>query len=211
MPNLPKESFTLTGGCFCSAIRYTISVPSLEERPKIPSMPQREIHPPNEVTSHMPMISLDHCTSCRRSPGSIVECWFICPQSWITFSLLPRYTDNRTPSSPDEYIQPTTIGVLKGEEEVVEASWLRHFVKNEGCNRTFCGRCGTHLSFHYSGEPREMSKRAGWPPIFDVPVGTLDKESVEMEGFRPSYKVWLDEGIPWVKRLLEEGQKSLFD
>ena len=56
-----------------------------------------------------------------------------------------------------------------------------------------------------------MSKKAGWGPILDVAVGTLDEESVGMEGFRPSYKAWVEEGIPWVKRLLEEGQKSLSD
>ncbi len=44
-----------------------------------------------------------------------------------------------------------------------------------------------------------------WPNI----VGTLDEESVGMEGFRPSYKAWLEEGIPWVKRLLDDGEKSL--
>lgn len=82
---------------------------------------------------------------------------------------------------------------------------------NEHSNRTFCGRCGTHLTFHYSGEQREMTKKGGWGLIFDVAVGTLDNDSVGMEGFRPSYRAWLDEGIPWVKRLLEQGQKSLND
>jgi len=66
------------------------------------------------------------------------------------------------------------------------------------------------LTFHFSGEQREMGKRAGWSLIFDVPVGTLDKESVEMEGFKPSYKSWLDDGISWVKKLLD-GEKSLVD
>jgi len=84
-------------------------------------------------------------------------------------------------------------------------------VGNEHSNRTFCGRCGTHLTFHFTGEPREMSKRAGWGRILDIPVGTLDKESVEMEGFKPSYQGWIDDGIPWVKRLLKEGEKSLVD
>ncbi|CZR60219.1 uncharacterized protein PAC_10115 [Phialocephala subalpina] len=211
MPDLPKESFTLKGGCFCSAIRYTITIPPLEDRPKIPSFPAREIFPPTETSSHMPMIGIDHCTSCRHAPGSIFECWAIIPQSWITFSLLPNFTDHHQPSSPDDYINPTTLGVLKGEKEVLESTFLKHYVGNEHSNRTFCGRCGTHLTFHFSGEQRPMSKKAGWGPILDVAVGTLDEESVGMEGFRPSYKAWVEEGIPWVKRLLEEGQKSLSD
>ena len=54
-----------------------------------------------------------------------------------------------------------------------------------------------------------MTKKAGWGLIVDVAAGTLDKESVEMEGFKPSYKAWLEDGIPWVMKLLEEGEKSL--
>ncbi|KUJ11506.1 uncharacterized protein LY89DRAFT_688742 [Mollisia scopiformis] len=210
MPPLSKDPITLTGGCFCSAIRYTITIPSLSSRPKIPPMPSRELHPPTEISSHMPMISLDHCTSCRRAPGSIVECWLIMPQSWITFSLLPKFTDAHL-ASAEEYIQPTTIGLLKGEEEIIESTWLRHFEGNEGSHRTFCGRCGTHLTFHYSGEPREMSRKADWGAIFDVAVGTLDQESVEVEGLKPNYTGWAELGIGWVKKLLAEGEKSLVD
>lgn len=67
------------------------------------------------------------------------------------------------------------------------------------------------MTFHFTGPPREMFKKAGWGLIFDVALGTLDGESVVMEGLTPSYKAWIDEGIPWVKKLLEEGEKSLID
>jgi hypothetical protein len=126
------------------------------------------------------------------------------PLSWISFSLLPTST-----ASPDEHIQPETLELLKGERAILESTYLRHYEGNEGSHRTFCGRCGTHLTFHFSGEQRELSKKAGWGPILDVAVGTLDKESVEMEGFRPGHKGWLEYGIPWVVKLLEEGEKSL--
>ena len=91
----------------------------------------------------------------------------------------------------------------------MECTYLRHFEGNKDSHRTFCGRCGTHLTFHFSGGQREMTKKAGWGLIFDVAAGTLDKESIEMEGFKPSYKGWREDGIPWVVKLLEEGEKSL--
>ncbi|PVH69471.1 hypothetical protein DL98DRAFT_439009 [Cadophora sp. DSE1049] len=204
MSNLPKEAFTLTGGCFCKAIGYTISIPPLSERPKTPSMPQMEIVPPNEVSSHMPMVSLDHCTSCRRAPGTIVECWLIIPQSWISFSFLTIPAS----SPPLEHITPQTISVLKGEKKLLETTYLRHYEGNKDSNRTFCGRCGTHVSFYFGGEQRPMSKKAGWGPICDVPVGTLDQDGWGQK-VKPGYRAWVEEGIPWVRKLLEEGQKSL--
>lgn len=100
--------------------------------------------------------------------------------------------------------------MLKGEEEVLEASYLGHYESSKDTHRTFCGRCGTHLTFHFAGE-REVSKKAGWGLIFDVSAGTLDRECLAMEGFKATRQSWLDEGIPWVKDLLKYGEKSLFD
>lgn len=45
--------------------------------------------------------------------------------------------------------------------------------------------------------------------FFDVAVGTLDKESLEMEGFAPSMQVWDKDGISWVVKLINEGKKAL--
>lgn len=43
----------------------------------------------------------------------------------------------------------------------------------------------------------------------DIAVGTLDKESLEMEGFGPSIQFWHDDGVPWVVKLMKEGKKGL--
>ena len=47
--------------------------------------------------------------------------------------------------------------------------------------------------------------------FFDIAAGTLDKESVEMEGFRPAMQAWKDDGIPWAVKMVSEGKKSLLD
>jgi hypothetical protein len=47
--------------------------------------------------------------------------------------------------------------------------------------------------------------------FFDIAAGTLDKESVEMEGFGPVMQAWKDDGIPWAVRLVSEGKKGLLD
>ncbi|KAH7310000.1 Mss4-like protein [Rhexocercosporidium sp. MPI-PUGE-AT-0058] len=208
MSTLPETAFELKGGCFCSAIRYTISVPELEARPKIGSNPKTEIFPPNKVTERLPMISLDHCTSCRRIAGSIVESWFICPQSWVQFTLQPR----SDPSfSPDEILKPTMMECLMPDKALQDKTYLTYFSSSETANRTFCGKCGTHLTFYYSGPPGEMSTRGKWGPYFDVASGTFDREYLEMEGFKPSRRVWADDGIEWVNKLLKEGETSLKD
>lgn len=204
---LPETPFILTGGCFCSAIRYSISVPSLTERPLIiPAQPEAPLLPTNKVTERLPMITLDHCTSCRRVAGALVESWCIIPQHWMHFRLLPRHADFS--KSPDSVLTPSTAEYLTNKG-LQNTSYVTHLQSSEESNRTFCGKCGTHLTFFHSGPPGEMSKRGGWGPYFDVSCGSLDRESLEREGFRPDRQVWGDDGIEWVVRLVNQGSRSL--
>ncbi|PVH75770.1 hypothetical protein DL98DRAFT_518462 [Cadophora sp. DSE1049] len=209
MTTLPETAFQLKGGCFCSAIRYMISVPSLEARPKIPSDPKKEIFPPNKVSERLPMITLDHCTSCRRIAGTIIESWFICPQAWVQFTLQPRTTTGAGTTSPDESITPTMMEYLMPDKDLQDKTYLSYFSSSEDVNRTFCGKCGTHLTYYCSDAPGTMPTREHWGPYFDVAGGTLDREFLEMDGYRPNRYGWADDGISWVKRLLKEGEKSL--
>lgn len=203
MATLPETAFEIHGGCFCSAIRYTISVPDLESRPKIPTIPSMEMVPINKVTERLPMITLDHCTSCRRIPGAIIQSWFICPQAWVQFSLQPCHEKSDAP------IMPTTIDYLMSDKALQEKTYLTHFTSSAKSNRTFCGKCGTHLTFYHSGPQNPVAIREKWGPIFDVANGSLDREALEMEGFRPSRQAWQSDGIMWVKELLKDGEKTL--
>lgn len=94
---------------------------------------------------------------------------------------------------------------------IQEKTYLTYFSSSEESNRTFCGKCGTHLTFYNSGPPGKVAKEGKWGPYFDVASGTIDREFLEMEGFKPSRRVWDDDGIEWVKKLLKEGEGSLKD
>lgn len=206
MTSLPATPFTLTGGCFCSAISYKISVPELSARagvPKIFTAPA--LGPQNEVTERLPIITIDHCNSCRRIAGALAECWFICPQSWMQFSLLQKSSDAISELMTAR-LEPETLAVLKGDEELLKSTYLSHFSSSENVHRTFCGKCGTHLTFHFARGAKKGYEH--WPPIFDVAVGTMDKESLEMEGFGARRQGWQQDGIGWFQRLLKDGEEK---
>ena len=207
MATLLSTAFKLHGGCFCNAIRYTISVPELASRPIIPQHQIKLFGPQSEVNERLPIISLDHCNSCRRTSGVIVQSWFICPQSWVEFTLLLRLQGT---SGSAETIKLTTIDFLKPDVGLLERTFAMGFESSEDKYRTFCGKCETHLTFLNDGPNHALADKGNWGPYFDVALGTLDTDSLEMDGLRPYYLVWWKDGIDWVKRLVLEGEKSLF-
>ena len=206
MESLPAHAFDIHGGCFCKAVTYTVSVPALESRPFTRDPPVRPYGPQTETLKRLPIIALDHCNSCRRIAGSILECWFICPHSWTQFFLLLRSSSHPTSgalasSGQARQVKPSTQEVLTPDKDLEHETYLKGFQSSEGANRTFCGRCGTNLTFYWSGEDDPPD---GWGPHFDVAVGTLEKESVEMQGMRPGRESWWKDGIPWVQEMIGE-------
>jgi hypothetical protein len=202
---LPKTPFQLHGGCFCTAIRYTISIPELSRRKPLPQAAMtadRLLVPLNEVNERMPIITLDHCNSCRRVPGAIVHSWFLCPQEWVEFTVQPRES-----SDEKEAIKADSMTYLHEDKTLAERTYVTHFKSSEHSNRTFCGKCGTHVTLFKTGPLGPLQQALG--PFFDVAVGTLDKECLEMEGFMPTIQVWHDHGIPWAVKLVNEGKKGL--
>ncbi|OBT66121.1 hypothetical protein VE03_05129 [Pseudogymnoascus sp. 23342-1-I1] len=201
MAALPTTPFTLSGGCFCNAVKYTISVPDLESRPRIPNPPKLPLGPQSDVFRHLPIISIDHCNSCRRIAGTVIQSWFICLQRWTTFSLLSR---SSTGADDEARITPTTtVEVLRPGKEILEKTYLSYFSSSKDVHRTFCGRCGTGLTYHYSGENDELAAEDKWGPYFDIALGTLDEESTKLEGVRPTRHGHCDDGIGWVKEMVE--------
>jgi hypothetical protein len=208
---LPKTPFQLNGGCFCSAIRYTISVPELSERREIPKFgatPDRLLTPLNEVNERMPIVTLDHCNSCRRVPGVILDSWVICPPSWVEFTLQPRISSLESPDEKEPF-KVEALAYLMEATSWPERTYITHFKSSECSNRTFCGKCGTHLTFWFDGPKSPLRQALG--DFFDIATGTLDKESVEIEGFSPIMQMWADDGINWVTKLVNEGKKGLLD
>lgn len=222
MAFLPPQQLTLTGGCLCSAIRYKITVPSLASRPLIPNSLPTPIHPPasdgtSEVDTRFPVVDIDHCNSCRVNCGGLAQCWFICPQSWVEFTLQLRRPesesesaraaappDNKDAAAPTEaekvHYYPTAGVVSNPSADVLNATYLGHYPSSPNVHRCFCTRCGTGLTW-CSSEDRGPKWTLG--PMVDVAVGTLDRGSIELA--RPDRHGWWEDGVGWIKRLLTEG------
>jgi hypothetical protein len=229
MAFLPKEATTLKGGCFCKAIRYTIDIPSIEDRQLVPdALPTTISHDPTSALSTLfPLVSLDHCESCRRASGGIVQCWAICPAEWIHWRFLLRDQDAETNSGQetvsnfkhDENIEekphislstldavtPRTPkkGAIKTDTSNPSLSptaqtFITHVNSSPDAYRSFCARCGTNLTFFYDRPESSLM-----PPIVDITVGSLDSESLEK--IRPDRHGWWDDGTEWIKKLLREG------
>lgn len=121
--------------------------------------------------------------------------------------MLPR--DSHHPTSgvleieAKEKITLPTLEVLVPSEDLEDKTYLKGFSSSEGVNRTFCGRCGTHFTFHWKkGDDNETQKK--WGPYFNVAMGTFDKESLEIEGMRPTCQSWWEDGIKWVQEMIGE-------
>jgi hypothetical protein len=209
-PSVPAHAFTLRGGCFCNAITYTISIPELSLRPPKRTPPPHSDCPKSEETSqYSPLILFDHCNTCRRIAGAIVQAWFICPQAWITFSLLTSSTSSSSFSmDPNASIdgnrmERPTIEVVNPSAALLEQTHVRHFSSSKDVHRIFCGRCGTHLSYFYAGEKNPEKAK-----LCDIALGSLDRESLAMQGVQPRKHSWWGEGIGWVQKLLKSGEEG---
>ncbi|KUJ07228.1 uncharacterized protein LY89DRAFT_631807 [Mollisia scopiformis] len=186
MSPLPSGPFTLHGGCDCTAVRYTISVPAGTTTPS--------------EENRLLKIFFDHCNKCRRVSGALVQAWLSCPQEWLEWSVgstgpLPSEEKVRT------WVTTSTKDVLKS---VPGASPVANYASSPGVTRTFCGRCGTNLAYFYAGKGEPEAT-----PMIDIVLGSLDTESLEMEGMRPDRHLYWESGINWVKELVTGGDKSL--
>ena len=87
----------------------------------------------------------------------------------------------------------TAFGVAKGADaSAVEGTELRYYHSSEKVTRTFCGRCGTHLSFTESGY---------MGGLVDVVLGTVERGVLEERWMMPSRQCWCDAAMGWVRGL----------
>ncbi|KAH8690142.1 hypothetical protein BGW36DRAFT_390274 [Talaromyces proteolyticus] len=244
MAFVPKEATVLEGGCFCKAIRYTISIPAIADRPLVPrALPtsvgfdKGQADSPRTVPTNFPLVGLDHCQSCRQSSGAIIQCWFVCPAEWVRWSFLPRDDGKSAPLGPGErsVVAPEVasenlLPSMEASETAEESSridlstldavtprtpkkgatdpvsdvprtrdtYLTHWNSSPETYRSFCGRCGTTLTFFYD---RPVS--SPMPPLVDITVGSLDNASLER--IRPDRHLWWDDGTSWIQQLVRHG------
>jgi len=202
LPNKPQE---FTGGCSCSAIRYTIKIPALDQRPEAPgALPTPIDKKGHTITTRFPLIGFDHCLSCRRACGAPVQLWIIVPNSWASFTLQRRDADRAgsysDPFSPTEATAYTTSDFVQPSKEVLETTYLGVYESSPKTHRSFCTRCGTPLTYAFIGE-RPPSWNLG--PVMDIAAGTMDQESFEQ--IKPDRHLWWEDGTDWVKKELREG------
>ncbi|KAF5988824.1 hypothetical protein FBULB1_1282 [Fusarium bulbicola] len=196
---LPNEAVKVTGGCSCGAVRYRIDVPALEDRPLNPLTPPAfGIKLPGAMTCH--------CNDCRRSTSSFLAVGILdIPAPMLTVSAI-------SPSSESDIVSGRILNVLSDDYDTAKAdedrplyipamdvlratgetkTWLRffHSVKcTSDVSRSFCGRCGTQLCFHFKLEPKYCADGKlplGWRDSFHLYLGTLDREFLEKDWFNP--------------------------
>ena len=112
------------------------------------------------------------------------------------------------------HISPPTSEILAPfNTEITQTTYLTKFASSKGVSRTFCSRCGTHLTFveeKKTGMTKVAEERGlGWEAMMDVTVGSLDREGLEMEGLRPREVGFEEDGIKWLRSWLQEGEGSL--
>jgi hypothetical protein len=213
MAFLPHHAFPLTGGCLCRAIRYTISIPELSSRPLHPTAAPTPSQTPSgsfePTATRFPLIEIDHCTSCRLAAGSIIQSWIVCPKSWVIWKLISNtksddgeYNEPVSRPEEEEYTEYSSVDIIEPSRHLLNSTYLSHFTSSKDVHRAFCSRCGTSLTYCYTGP------KPGWTlpeRNFNVALGTLDKECMEMEGVRPERHGWWSDGVSWVKRMMRVG------
>lgn len=197
MAFLSSEAQTFTGGCLCSAIRYTISVPALLSRNVIhKALPTPINAQGDKVDTRFPFIFLDHCQDCRRASGAPLQCWFICPQAWVEFELQLVNGDSTSTGASSIVANPA--------KELTDATYLGYYNSSTYAHRCFCRRCGTPFSWCSTTE-----KPSSWNngDIVDIAVGTFDQESLDR--VEPDRHGWWDHGTEWIKKLVSEGDRGV--
>ncbi|KAH9209942.1 Mss4-like protein [Leptodontidium sp. 2 PMI_412] len=192
MSPLPADGITLHGGCDCSGVQYKIDIPSLSSRP-IAFIDEK-----TGEESRYPQSFLDHCNKCRRVSGAIIQAWLTVPQDWVEWTQMQNSGKPITGSTQD------LIQLPKDGEPASMA--VTNYVSSPGIVRSFCGRCGTNLSF--VNLERDMGGD-GKVATVDIVLGSLDGESFDAEGVRPDRHLYWDSGVGWVMRLVTEGDGGL--
>lgn len=202
---LPSEPTTVTGGCSCGAVRYRIAVPEASLRPTLPFTPP-------EMGLTMPYSMTCHCNDCRRASASVLPLVILqTPSPMLTVSVIAQ--DDPSTVNTGRVLDVLDKGYDKEKADVARppyepsmdvfrplqannGSWLRFF-HSVDCSpdvhsRSFCGRCGTQVCFHFALKPEycyDGKLPEGWADFMDINVGTIDKEFLEKGWFEPQSEV----------------------
>lgn len=134
----------------------------------------------------------------------------------VEISFLPKESSTVTDKADDEARtwQRVASVIDPFEEDALTPNTpnisLGHYVSSPNRNRWFCKHCGTPLAYSatYSAYPAPW-KAANAPRMFDIWLGTLDREALEQEWMRPDHAVWCHFGIDWVSDFAKNGARRL--
>jgi hypothetical protein len=146
------------------------------------------------------MVATDHYNDCRRATGDVLLVWFCTPTEFVSASILLYSSEMKGDKEGERspWVRAAEIFVPRGKE-----SWLRFYESSPGRRRSFCGRCGTNLSFVPFPVPE------GWPDRLDFVLGSVDRVCLEGNALRPERQLWWDYGIEWVKEMTVKGVGEL--
>jgi hypothetical protein len=212
---------TLYGGCNCRSVRYRVNVPPHTDRPTAPY--HRPDITPDERKNlpKMPCVLMDHCNDCRQATGSVFPMWVVTDVQTVEISVL-----DQKPASPvqdknsrgqksgdeDRKWQPLTSVIDKYEGNAASSpcptTSFGHYSSSADRNRWFCKNCGTPLAYsvNYAAYP-EPWKAVSAPRMFDIFLGTFDREHLEKDWMSPDHAIWCHFGIPWAAEIAKIGAR----
>lgn len=187
---LPDHAINLSGGCNCGAIRYRINIPEYAQRPP---------HPDSTGEIRFPLVAMDHCNNCRKATGAIIPTWMCVPANMLSISFHPAPSAGSKITNHDHETYYPSMTALRENSPESANSTLRFYESSLRRTRTFCGHCGTNLTYAI------FPMVEGYPDIFDVVLGTIDRGDLEKDWMRPERQLWWDCGIKWVQELASGG------
>ncbi|KAF5027506.1 hypothetical protein F66182_377 [Fusarium sp. NRRL 66182] len=208
---LPNHATTVTGGCSCGAIRYRIAIPELEDRPFHPMAPPA-------AGSRLPDTMTCHCNDCRRSTGSFLAVGVVeVPAPMLSVSTIAQDSESTIVSGRFLDVMASHYDAAEADAErppyipaadvfratAESRSWLRfyHTTKaGEDWSRSFCGRCGSHVCFHFKLVPEYCHSGKvpdNWQDVFHLYLGGIDREFLDKGWFAPSTEAMFKYGTPF--------------
>lgn len=124
--------------------------------------------------------------------------WITVPQDWVEWT--------QTSISGKKVVCRMGDLVRVPNKDEPSSLPVTNYISSPGIRRSFCSKCGTNLAFvdleRDMGGNGEMAK-------VDIVLGSLDRESIEVEGVLPSRHEYWDSGVEWIKKLVTEGDGVL--
>lgn len=142
-----------------------------------------------------------------------MQAWIITPVDWVSFSFTPKLEPLPSNVGPVEDLERVAAwrhpalpasAIVKPTAELVRDTYLGSYSSNGQSWRSFCTRCGTGLTFYYSGDDTPGDDVSG-NAVMDVALGTLAQECLEQPWLKPHRHCHWDSGTAWVREMMYHG------